>query len=56
MKNKAETITLALDLYYKGLSLRKVCDHLKNFYGVRVTHPTILSWIRKYVETIKNYT
>ena len=56
MKNRAEAITLALDLYYKGLSLRKVCDHLKNFYGVRVTHPTILNWIRKYVETIKNYT
>ncbi len=56
MKNRAEAITLALDLYYKGLSLRKVCDHLKNFYGLRVSHPTVLNWIRKYVEIIKLYT
>lgn len=56
MKHKAEIITLALDLYYKGLSLRKVCNHLESFYGVRITHPTILSWVRKYVAIIKRYT
>jgi len=56
MKFKANIIVASLDLYFKGLSLRKICDHLKQQYGVKVTHPTILSWIRKYVKTVKSYT
>ena len=31
-------ITAALDLYYKGLSLRKIKDHLYQFYEIEVSH------------------
>jgi transposase-like protein len=49
MKNKPKIITLALDLYFKGVSLRKIKDHLKQFHGVEVSHMAIYKWIEKYV-------
>jgi len=41
-------VTLALDLYYKGASLRKVTQHLAQFYGVKMNESTVLRWIRKF--------
>src|SRR5271157_4034375 len=34
MKNSPKTITLTLDLYFKGVSQRKIADHLKQFEDV----------------------
>lgn len=42
-----------LDLLFKGISLRKIADHIKQFYGVNVHHTTILRWIRKYIKLMK---
>jgi len=50
-----KAITIALDLFFKGVSLRKICDHLKQFEGIDVTHPAVLKWIRKYIELMKSY-
>jgi len=50
-----KAITIALDLFFKGVSLRKICDHLKQFEGIEVTHPAVLKWIRKYLELMKSY-
>lgn len=50
-----KVITLVLDLYFKGVSLRKIADHIKQFYGLQVHHTTILRWIQKYVELMKAY-
>jgi transposase-like protein len=55
MKSKPEIITLALDLYMKGLSLRKVTDHLEQFFGVKVHYSTVLRWIDKYTKLINAY-
>ena len=55
MKNTPEIITLALDLYMKGLSLRKVTDHLEQFFGVKVHYSTVLRWIGKYTKLINAY-
>jgi len=55
MKRKATTIAVALDLYYRGLSLRQVAQHLESSYGVKVTHATIYYWIKKYVEMVSGY-
>ena len=55
MKNSPKTITLTLDLYFKGVSQRKITDHLKQFEGVVVTQPTILNWIRKYLKLLAQY-
>ena len=55
MKNSPKTITLTLDLYFKGVSQRKIVDHLKQFENVDVTQPTILSWIKKYLKLLSKY-
>ena len=55
MKNSPKTITLTLDLYFKGVSQRKIVDHLKQFENVDVTQPTILSWIKKYLKLLGKY-
>jgi putative transposase len=41
------TVALALDLYFRGLSLRKVSDHLRQVHGVRVAPGTLYGWIRR---------
>jgi len=48
-------VTLALDLYFKGASLRKVTQHIAQFYGLKVNNMTILRWIHKFSELIDAY-
>ncbi len=55
MKHTPEIITLALDLYMKGLSLRKVTDHLEQFFSMKIHYSTILRWIEKYTKLINAY-
>ena len=55
MKNSPKTITLTLDLYFKGVSQRKIVDHLKQFENTEVSQPTILSWIKKYLKLLAKY-
>lgn len=55
MKNSPKTITLTLDLYFKGVSQRKIADHLKQFENVSVSQPTILEWIKKYLKLLSKY-
>ncbi len=55
MKFDSEIVTLALDLYFKGVSLRKVSHHIQQFRGVTIDHTTIYKWIKKYSEIIKAY-
>lgn len=55
MKNNPKIITLALDLYFKGVSLRKITDHLKQFYGKEVSHVAVYKWIQKYSRVMNEY-
>ncbi|MGI0086465.1 MAG: IS6 family transposase [Nitrosotalea sp.] len=48
----SKIITVALDLYFKGISLMKVSEHLKLFYGICVSDVAILKWIRKFGEVV----
>jgi len=50
-----KVVTAALDLYFKGVSLRKICDHLRQFYGVKMTHVSVIKWLRKFVDVVKPY-
>lgn len=51
LRNHSRTVALALDLYFRGLSLRKVSDHLEQAYGITVSPGTIYGWIRRFVPT-----
>lgn len=55
MKHSPEIITKTLDLYFKGMSQRKIVDHFKQFDKVTVTQPTILVWIKKYLKMLSKY-
>jgi len=55
MKNRAEVIGTALDLYFHGLSLRKIVQHLETSHKLKISHSTIYYWIKKYVELITKY-
>ena len=56
-KRKADgkAITLVMDLYFKGVSLRKIQDHLKQFYSLEIHHETIRRWINDYMTVINGY-
>jgi len=49
MKHTANAITVSLDLFFKGLSLSKIVDHLAQFHDTCVSDTTVYRWIRKYV-------
>jgi putative transposase len=47
LRQDANTVALALDLYFRGLSLRKVSDHLRQAYGLAVAPATIYGWVAR---------
>lgn len=55
LKGDARTVCLALDLYFKGCSLRQITDTLSQFFGLRVAHGTIHRWLTRYVALINDY-
>lgn len=56
MRHSPELITTALDLYYKGLSLRKISNHFRESKDIKVSHMAIFSWVKKYTKLIVEYT
>lgn len=51
-----EFITLCLDLYFSGLSLRKIARTVANhFINIDVDFSTIYRWIQKYVPMVSEY-
>ena len=50
MKFDPRIVTTTLDLYFKGVSLRKIADHLKQCYSLEIDHS-----ISKYTEIIEAY-
>ena len=56
MKNNEVKITQCIDIYFRGVSLRKIQEHLQTFEEHNCSHVTILKWIRKYCNLIGNYT
>jgi len=48
MRYSAQTITLSVDMYLSNLSSRKMRNQLKRHFKTKVSHITILDWVRKY--------
>lgn len=51
----ARIVATTLDLYFKGCSLRKISDHLRQFYGLPIDHSSVYRWIGKYAEVMSDY-
>lgn len=56
MRNTPQKITLCLDLFYRGVSTRKVQEHLQAFYPHNSSHKSIYKWIVKYANLISGFT
>ncbi len=54
-KYTPELIMLTLDLYFSGLSLRKIAHSVNDHFGVEVNFSTIYDWIQKYIPLISDY-
>lgn len=48
-------IVAALNFYYDGLSLRKAQRNLEQIFGEHISQVTILNWIKKYSQLVKEY-
>ena len=56
MRNHPNKITCAIDLFYRGVSTRKVQEHFKAFYPHNSSNVTVYRWVVKYSKMISNFT
>ncbi len=54
MKANPQAITMAMQLYFSGESLRNVADSMK-LLGIKVSHVAVYNWIQKYTDLMKQY-
>jgi len=47
-RSEPEKIALALDLYFRGLSVRKVAEHFQQVHCLDVSHMTVYRWLEHY--------
>jgi len=56
IKGNAKLISLVMNDYFKGHSLRDIQDSIFQFYNLEVTHETIRRWIKRFCGLMTNYT
>ena len=56
MRNHDKMITACMDMYYSGMSFRRIQEHLEKFYPNSVNPSTIYRWILKFVPMMENFT
>ena len=56
MRNHPKKVTCAIDLFYRGVSTRKVQEHFQAFYPQNSSHKSIYKWIVKYSKIISQFT
>jgi len=54
-KGNGKITTVILDLYFKGISLRGIQDHLQQFHDLRLDHSNILRRIQRYSKVINDH-
>lgn len=55
IKGNARILCLALDMYYKGNSLRDIQDTLYQSFGLKLHHETIRRWNNRFMGKINDY-
>ena len=54
-KFNEELVCLTLDLYFSGLSLRKIARSISDHFNVDINYSTIYTWIQRYIPVISDY-
>src|SRR3989338_3823389 len=55
MRNSPKTITMSVDMYLSNLSSRKMRNQLRRHFSHKISHVSILDWVRKYVLKVQKY-
>jgi putative transposase len=55
MRTKSRIISTSIDLYFEGLSVRKIQKQIEKLYDVSVSQVTIWKWITKYSDLVKSF-
>src|SRR3989338_1719509 len=56
MRNTPQKITQSIDLFYRGVSTRKVQEHLAIFHPHNASHQSVYTWVVKYSKMISKFT
>lgn len=56
MRNTPQKISQSIDLFYRGVSTRKVQEHLTIFHPHNASNVSVYNWVVKYAEKISNFT
>jgi transposase-like protein len=56
MRNTPQKVTQAVDLFYRGVSTRKVQEHLAIFHLHNANNSTVYRWVVKYSKMISKFT
>lgn len=56
MRNNPKKITCAIDLFYRGVSTRKVQEHFQMFFPHNSSNVSVYNWIMKYSKNISKFT
>jgi putative transposase len=54
-KVSAKIISAAVDLYFSGVSMRKIEHHIRQAYGISIDHSSVGNWLRKFNTVVKPY-
>jgi transposase-like protein len=55
MRNKPKIITMSIDMYISNLSSRKMRNQLRRHMNLKISHVTVLAWVRKYILKVQKF-
>ena len=55
MKNPEKLITMSIDMYLSNLSSRKMRNQLMRHFDHKISHVSILDWVRRYILKVQKY-
>jgi putative transposase len=56
MKTPANVVSTAVSMYYAGLSINKICQQLKQIYGIDISNFAVYNWIQRFTKDAVNAT
>jgi transposase-like protein len=55
MRNESRIISASIDMYFEGLSVRKIQTQIEKLYGVHVSQVTVMNWTLKYSALVSKF-
>jgi len=55
MRTESRIISSSIDMYFEGLSVRKIQTQIEKLYGVHVSQVTVMNWTMKYSVLVSRY-